>query len=244
MTMRWLSLFIVSAAVTIAGSATGVRAQAPDAQLDPSRFLRSGVDTIAVVVEMPGRSIPFATAIYSLRMTTRGGRAAWERSYRWLGNDGSRTADTLWFDAHSLAPIENHRHNSVQDAVTRFQASSAQTHYSSQGNAEQLADTTVAGPLYASGEFEELIGSSPLAIGYGAAYTLYYGPPRQLARLATFKVVRSDTTSGKDGKKVECWVVDASLSEGKSTFFVGKADRRVVRLVNHEDPSAAFIFLK
>jgi hypothetical protein len=39
-------------------------------------------------------------------------------------------------------------------------------------------------------------------------------------------------------------VVDAPLSEGLNTFFVSKRDRRVVRLVNHEDPSAAFVFSK
>ena len=154
------------------------------------------------------------------------------------------SADTLWIDAHTLAPIENHRHNGMQDAVTTFLQSSARTRYVSKGESEQYVDTTVAGPLYASGELEELIRSSPLAIGYSASYTLYYGPPGQLARPATFTVVRSESTTGRDGKPVECWVVDAPLSTGLNTFFVSKTDRRVVRLVNHEDPSAAFIFLK
>jgi hypothetical protein len=210
----------------------------------PERFLQPATDTIAVTVETQGRVIPFATAFRSLRRLTRANRSAIELTYQWRGNDGSATADTLWIDARTLAPIENHRHNGLQDGVTIFDGSSAHTRYTAKGKAEQRADTTVAGRLHASGELEDLIRSSPLALGYGAGYTLYYGPPGRLARSATFRVVRSETVTARNGMPVECWVVDAALSEGLNTFFISKSDRRVVRLVNHEDPSAAFVFTK
>lgn len=214
------------------------------AALHPERFLQPATDTITVTVETQGRVIPFATAFRSVRRVTHGNRSSLELTYRWRGNDGSTTADTLWVDARTLAPIENHRHNGFQDATTTFDGSSAHTKYTAKGKAEQQADTTVAGPLYASGELEDLIRTSPLAIDYAAAYTLYYGPPGRLARPATFRVVRTDTITARNGKPVECWVVDAPLSEGLNTFFVSKTDRRVVRLVNHEDPGAAFVFTR
>jgi hypothetical protein len=214
------------------------------AALAPTKYLRATADTIAVTVESRGQTIPFATAIHTLRQVTRSGRTAWELTYRWFGNDGSRTADTLWIDAATLLPIENRRHNGLQDAVTSFEASAVHTRYTTPGRSEQRADTAVGGTLYASGELEELIRSSPLALGYNASYTLYYGPPRRLARPATFKVVRSEVVPDRKGRPVDCWVVDAPLSEGLNTFYVSKADHRVVRLVNHEDPTAAFVFVK
>lgn len=220
-----------------------VRAQSNIAPA-PARFLVPTTDTIAVTVEAQGRVIPFATAFRSLRRVTRNNRAAVELTYQWRGNDGSSTADTLWINAQSLAPIENHRHNGLQDAVTIFDASSAQTRYTPRGKSELQADTTVAGQLYASGELEDLIRSSPLAARYSGAYTLYYGPPGRLVRPATFRVVRSETITARNGQPVECWVVDAPLTEGLNTFFISKADRRVMRLVNHEDPSAVFVFTR
>lgn len=220
-----------------------VRAQ-PTSAASSARFLVSRTDTIAVTVETRGRLIPFATAFRSLRRVTRNNRAAVELTYQWRGNDGSTTADTLWIDPRSLAPLENHRHNGLQDAVTTFDGSSARTRYTPKGKSPLRADTTVAGRLYASGELEDLIRSSPLAPGYSGAYTLYYGPPGRLARPAAFRVVRSETIAARDGRPVECWVVDVTLSEGLNTFFVSKTDRRVIRLVNHEDPNAAFVFTK
>ena len=211
---------------------------------DPARFLVPATDTIAVTVETQGRVIPFATAVRSIRRAPRSGRAAIELTYQWHGSDGSATADTLWIDASSLAPIENHRHNGLQDAVTKFAGSSAHTRYVPTGKAELRADTTVVGRLYASGELEDLIRSAPLTLGYSGAYTLYYGPPGRIVRPATFRVVRSETVVARNGEAFDCWVVDAPLSEGLNTFFIGKVNRRVIRLVNHEDPNAAFVFTR
>lgn len=208
------------------------------------KLLAPATDTVAVTVETEGRTIPFATAFQTVRRVPRRGRAAIELTYQWHGNDGSATADTLWVNAADLAPIENHRHNGLQDAVTLFERSGAHTRYTTKGKGQQQADTTVAGRLYASGELEELIRLSPLAPGYFGSYTLYYGPPGQLARRAEFHVARSETLLGRDGTRADCWVVDAPLSEGLNTFYVRKSDRRVVRLVNHEDTSAAFVFTK
>ena len=226
-------------------SVAALAAQAQSAhRIPPGQLLRPTTDTIAVTVEVQGRSIPFATAFHGIRHATRNNQAAWELTYRWLGNDGSATADTLWVDAITLEPIENHRHNGLQDGVTVFRGTSAHTRYTPKGTSEQHVDTTVQGLLHASGELEELIRTSPLAVGYRAAYTLYYGPPGQLVRPATFRVVRSQVVSGRDGKAVDCWVVDAPLSAGLNTFFVSKGDHRVVRLENHEDPSATFVFVR
>lgn len=208
----------------------------------PRAILVPTTDTIAVTVQSRGQTFPFATAFRSVRHVTRDNRAAVELTYQWRGNDGSATADTLWIDARSMAPIENHRHNGSQDAVTTFDASSAHTRYTLTGMKEQRADTSVAGRLYASAELEDLIRSAPLALGYHGAYALYYGPPGQLIRRATFRVVGSQTIEARNGKRTECWVVDAPLTEGLNTFFISKADRRVIRLVNHEDPNAAFVF--
>ena len=207
-------------------------------------LLRAAVDTVAVTVEMPGRVVPFATAIESLRRVRRAGRDAWEQSYQWFGNDGSRTADTLWFDAVTLVPLENHRHNGAHDATTIFRPSGASTRLTPRGGSEQVSDTSVAGPLFASGEFAALIRSAPLSDAFATTYALYYGPPRASVRPGPFRVVRSETIKSRSGMAVECWVVDAALSEGLNTFYISKADRRVVRLVNHEDPNAAFVFTR
>src|SRR5436190_23697659 len=86
---------------------------------------RPATDTIAVTVEFRDKKLPMATAIKSLRPTTRAGRQAVELTYQWRRNDGSATADTVWIDAQTLAPIENHRHNGLQDGVTTFERSSA-----------------------------------------------------------------------------------------------------------------------
>lgn len=239
------SFRVAASATAYLVSVAAFAAQAQSSQrIPPGQLLRPTTDTISVTVEVQGRSIPFATAFHALRHTKRNKQAVWELTYRWLGNDGSATADTLWVDAITLAPVENHRHNGLQDGATVFSGASAHTRYTPRGKSELHADTTVQGLLHASGELEELIRTSPLAVGYRAAYTLYYGPPGQLARPATFRVARSQVVAGRDGKAVDCWVVDAPLSAGLNTFFVSKGDHRVVRLENHEDPSATFVFLR
>jgi hypothetical protein len=205
-------------------------------------YITGAVDTIAITVETQRGAVPVATAVASVRQTRHLRVASWELTYQWLGNDGSRTADTLWVDQKSLMPLENHRHNGILDGVTVFERSAAHTRYTPRGETERRADTTVVGPLYASGELEILIRSATLRAGYSARYTLYYGPPGQLARPASVRVVRSETIVDRSGKSVECWVVDAPLSEGLNTFYVSKVDHRVIRLVNHEDPNAAFVF--
>lgn len=210
--------------------------------LDPAR-LRPAADTVAVTVEVPGRTIPFATALESLRRVTRAGHPAWEQVYQWYGNDGSRTADTLWFDATTLRPIENHRHNGVHDAEIVYAGSAVHTRLVPRGGTEQVTDTMIASPLFASGELAALIRASPLREGYAATYPLYYGPPRAV-RPAPIRVVRSEMARTRNGSMVDCWVVDANLSEGLNTFYVSKADHRVIRLVNHEDPNAAFVFTR
>jgi hypothetical protein len=211
--------------------------------LDP-RLLLAGTDTVAVTVEIPGRIVPFATAVESLRRVRRGGAAAFEQSYQWFGKDGSRTADTLWLDARTLLPLENHRHNGAHDASTIFRPSGARTRLTPKGGSEQITDTSIAGPLFASGEIAAIIRASPLAVGFAATYALYYGPLRTPVRPGPFRVTGSETVKSRAGQPVECWVVDAALSEGLNTFYIAKADRRVVRLVNHEDPSAAFVFTR
>ena len=107
-----------------------------------------------------------------------------------------------------------------------------------------MSDTIIAGPLFASGELAALIRASPLSTGFAASYQLYYGPPRTPIRPGSFHVTGSATVKSRVGKSVECWVVDAPLSEGLNTFYISKSDRRVIRLVNHEDPTAAFVFTR
>jgi hypothetical protein len=222
----------------------GAAAQAtPGAPLNAA-LLRLGTDTVAVTVEMPGRVVPFATAVESLRRATRGGTETLEQTYQWFGNDGSRTADTLWLDATSLLPLENHRHNGAHDATTVFRTSGAHTRLIPKKGLEQVSDTSIAGPLFASGELAAIIRASPLAVGFAAAYALYYGPPRSLVRPGPFRVIGTETITSRAGTSVDCWVVASALSEGLNTFYVSKADRRVIRLVNLEDPNAAFVFTR
>jgi hypothetical protein len=223
---------------------SGVAAQSSSAAPLNAGLLLPGTDTIAVTVEMPGRVIPFATAVESLRRVRRAGVEMFEQSYQWFGNDGSRTADTLWVNARTLLPVENHRHNGAHDAMTVFRPSGAHTRLTPPGGSEQVSDTSIAGPLFASGELAPIIRASPLAAGFAATYALYYGPPRTSVRTGPFRVVGSETIKSRAGQSVECWVVDAALSEGLNRFYISKADRRVVKLVNHEDPKAAFVFTR
>jgi hypothetical protein len=122
-----------------------------------------------------------------------------------------------------------------------YAGSAVHTRLVPRGGTEQVTDTMVGSPLYASGQLASLIRASPLTDGYAATYTLFYGPPRAV-RTAPFRVVRSEVVRTRNGSMVDCWVVDANLSEGLNTFYVSKTDRRVIRLVNHEDPNAAFVF--
>ena len=210
--------------------------------LDPTR-LSPAVDTVAVTVEVPGRTIPFATAVESLRRTTRAGRPVWEQAYQWYGNDGSRTADTLWFEFSTLRPIENHRHKGAHDARIVYAGNAVHMRLVPRVGTEQVTDTTIRTPFFASGQLAALIRASPLTVGYSATYTLYYGPPRAV-RAVPIRVVGSEVVRMRNGSEMDCWVVDASLSEGLNTFYVSKADHRVIRLVNHEDPNAAFVFTR
>jgi hypothetical protein len=137
--------------------------------------------------------------------------------------------------------MEEHRHNLEQDAKAVYAGRAVRTRMVPRGGAEQVADTTLAAPIFASGELAALIQASPLRAGFAATYTLYYGPPHAV-RAAPFRVVRSEMVRTRNGSMIDCWVVDANLSDGLNTFFVSKADHRVIRLVNHEDPNAAFVF--
>lgn len=205
------------------------------------QHLRPSTDTIEVTAELPGRSIPIATAIQSLRRETRAGRATWRQVYQWRGKDGSRTADTLWFDARTLAPVEHRRHNAAMDAVTTFSPGRARTRTVPKSGKPVVHDTTVAGALYASGQLDALLRAAPLAEGFGATYRLYYGPPAPV-RAARVSVARSATITTRAGRAVECWVVEALLPEGRNVVYIARADRRTLRLENFEDPKAMFLF--
>lgn len=204
------------------------------------RLLDAGVDTLFVTVEQPGRVVPVAVAVQSLRRVKKNGVDAWEQTYQWHGTRGDSTADTLWYALSNLTPIENHRHNGIEDAVTEFHTSSAHTVSIARSGTRAVSDTSIAGPLYASGEFESIIRASPLSQGYRARYNLYYGG--RSIRSGPFEVVRSERVTRRDGQNVECWVVDAELSEGLNRFWIDKKTRKLVKLENHEDPTAAFVF--
>jgi len=206
------------------------------------RLLTPGVDTLAVTVEQPGRVVPVAVAVQSLKRVKRNKVDAWEQVYRWHGNNGDSTADTLWYRFSDLRPLENHRHNSLHDAVTVFAPSSAHTVLIPRSGGREVSDTSIAGPLYASGEIEAIIRTSPLRPGYKAGYNLYYGGGEGSVRPGPFEVVRSEMLKTRGGQTVECWVVDAKLSEGLNTFWIDKKTRKLVKLENHEDPTAAFVF--
>jgi hypothetical protein len=228
--------------VVVAAGVCGVPrlfAQGSNSELK-GKLLVAGIDTLAVTVEQQGRSFPVATAIQSMRRVRRGTTEAWEQTYRWYGQNGDSTADTLWYDASNLKPLENHRHNSLHDAVTVFRPSSAHTDLTPHGGAKEASDTTIQGPLYASGEIESIIRASPLRVGYKGQYNLYYGGPLGV-HPASFEVVRSERTTMRNGEAVECWVVDA-MTVALNTFWIDKKTRKLLKLVNHEDPTAAFVF--
>jgi hypothetical protein len=206
-------------------------------------LLRAGTDTLTVTVEQPGRVVPVAHAVQSLKRVEKNKIAAWEQVYRWYGNNGDSTADTLWYAVSNLRPIENHRHNSLHDAVTVFGPSSAHTTLVPRsGGGRQVSDTSITTALYASGEFESIVRASPLRVDYRGRYNLYYGAGSRSVRPGPFEVVRTETVKTRTGREVECWVVDAALSEGLNTFWIDKKTRQLVKLENHEDPTAAFVF--
>jgi hypothetical protein len=219
-------------------------AQSKRAETLNGALLKPGIDTLAVSVEQPGRVVPVAIAIQSLKRGKRNNLEAWEQVYRWYGNRGDSTADTLWYAVSNLRPIENRRHNSLHDAVTVFSSSSARTVLMPRSGGREVSDTSITGPLYASGEFESIIRASPLRLGYKAQYNLYYGGGTKSVRPGPFEVVRAETIATRSGQNVECWVVDAKLSEGLNTFWIDKTTRKLVKLENHEDPTAAFVFRK
>jgi hypothetical protein len=205
-------------------------------------LLTASVDTLAVTVEQPGRVVPVAVAVQSLKRVKRANVDAWEQIYRWYGNNGDSSADTLWYTVSNLRPIENHRHNSVHDAVTVFGPSSAHTVLIPRSGGRQVSDTAISALLYASGEFESIVRVSPLRPGYKAQYNLYYGGGTRSVRPGPFEVVRTETIKTRGGHDIECWVVDAKLSEALNTFWIDKKTRKLVKLENHEDPTAAFVF--
>jgi hypothetical protein len=232
---------VVATAVTMALAVSQLFGQPQRGSLNGS-LLTAGVDTLAVTVEQPGRVVPVAVAVQSLTRVKKRNVDAWEQVYRWHGNNGDSTADTLWYAVSNLKPIENHRHNSLHDAVTVFASASAHTVLIPRSGGRQVSDTTISGPLYASGEFESIVRASPLRQGYKAEYNLYYGGGSNSVRPGPFEVVRTETIRTRDGQAKECWVVDAKLSEGLNTFWIHKKTRKLVKLENHEDPTAAFVF--
>jgi hypothetical protein len=151
--------------LTIPLSASQLFAQGRRVEALDGGLLTPGIDTLAVTVEQPGRVVPVAVAIHSLKRVNRNNLAAWEQVYRWHGKNGDSTADTLWYAVSNLKPIENHRHNSLHDAVTVFASSSAHTVLIPRSGERQIRDTSITGPLYASGEFESIIRASPLRPG-------------------------------------------------------------------------------
>jgi hypothetical protein len=233
---------LAAKALTIALVAFTLPAHGQGTLLNGS-LLTAGTDTLTVTVEQPGRVFPVAHAVQSLKRVQRNNIAAWEQVYRWYGTNGDSTADTLWYAVSGLRPLENHRHNSLHDAVTVFGHSSARTILVPRsGTGREVSDTSITNPLYASGEIESIVRASPLRMGYRAQYNLYYGGGPGSVRSGPFEVVRTETVKTRGGRDVECWVVDAALSEGLNTFWIDKKTRELVKLENHEDPTAAFVF--
>jgi hypothetical protein len=207
-----------------------------------TQYLTPRVDTVAATASAGDQVVPFGTAYRTVRAVRHAGKASLQITFRFVGKNEIRRADTIWVDPASLAPFESRLHNGVFDAVTVFEGSAIHTRITPHGQAEHRIDTTVVGTLYSAEEYTELILTAPLANGYQHTYDLYYGIPGYQVRRGTFRVLRTESVADRHGSVVDCWVVEAVLAEGLNQVYISVDDRRLVRVVNNADPRATIVF--
>lgn len=89
----------------------------------------------------------------------------------------------------------------------------------------------------------ELIQTLPLGPGYEANIIFYDAGIDKKADRYTFKVAGSESITGWDGRRVDCWLITADYNTGKvqSRWWVDKSSQVVLREEAHLEDGALFV---
>ncbi|HYR08385.1 MAG TPA: hypothetical protein VEQ60_11470 [Longimicrobium sp.] len=155
---------ILSAGAALAVLAFPACARGQDAVLDPAAIFPA-VDT-TYTVSGRDHSDTTATAVQSLRRTTRGGVEVWEMAY--AHRDATMNmVDTTFFTASTLLPVTQHRQNARHRLEVAFDGPRVRVSRLEAGAAAPaVREHSFDHPVYAGSMMDIVYRALPLAAGY------------------------------------------------------------------------------
>jgi hypothetical protein len=234
--IRCAVAFALSALPTIAsiGYAQATEWRAPDVD---ARFIRAGVDTLAVFLTRDGKRERIAYVIDAISLeTSSNGDTLIRRVYSWIDKGRVRT-DTI-VDERNRFTMRRYYATLPSGGANVVSLTSGRL----SGSVERLRktvtiDSAVAGPVYNGATLDLLLRASPLALGYEVEVPAFI-PENGVVPIKA-RVAGSDTVPGAG----VYWRVTANFAGLPVTFWIDQTNRRLGRQTLEPGPGVRLEFV-
>ncbi|HET6764606.1 MAG TPA: hypothetical protein VFH27_13070 [Longimicrobiaceae bacterium] len=188
--------------------------------------VREGVDTVGMVMTVNGRSLPIGMLVVETRrVTAPGGAPAVWRVETTTSRLVASTVDTFVVQMATLAAVSNRTH---EDRVAALDYAGGMVRGTiAEGGAVGRVEVPLPAPVFYDGAMDIVLGALPLADGYEAHLPVYDDEAGAVAwRLV--RVAGSDSLPGEGGM-ADAWRVETSRGTTRSTYWMDKRTRRMLR---------------
>lgn len=216
----------LSAGATLAMLALPACARGQDAVLDPAAIFPA-VDTTYTVTG-PNHSDTTATAVQSLRRTTRGGVEVWAMAY--AHRDASMNmVDTTFFTVGTLMPVAQHRRNARHRLEVAYDGPRVRVSRLEAGaGAPAVREHGFDHPVYAGSTMDIVYRALPLAGGYRTRVPFFI-PERQQVFWYDVEVVGMEEVQVR-GTTTRAWRVHATLQDFRDVYWISPDTRALLKV--------------
>jgi hypothetical protein len=188
--------------------------------------VREGTDTLTLVMEKNGVALPVGILVVETRRVSGpGGVAALSRVEVTTSRMMAASVDTFVVALATLAPLSQRTHEERAVALDNDGRHVSGT--IAEGQASGRVDVTVATPVFYDHSMDLVLGALPLVEGYEADLPVYDDEAGAVA-WRHLRVAGTDRLPG-EGELVDAWRVETSRGRVRSTYWIDKATRRMLR---------------
>jgi len=188
--------------------------------------VREGTDTLAMVMTVRERSLPIGMLVVETRRVAGpGGAPAVQRVETTTSRVIPSTVDTFVVQLASLAPVSQRTH---EDRVVALDYAGAAVRGTiTEGGATGRVEVTLPTTVFYDNAMDLVLGALPLAEGYAASLPVYDDEAGRVA-WRQVRVTGSDSVPGEGGM-ADAWRVETTRGTTRSTYWMDKRTRRMLR---------------
>lgn len=216
---------IVAASATLAVLALPACSGAQEARLDPAAIVPA-VDT-TYTVSGPDHSDTTATAVQSLRRTTRGGVEVWEMAYVHRSSTVNMV-DTTVFTVGTLIPVSQHRRNERHHLDVAFDGPRVRVTRTETGGEPVVREHRFDQPVYAGSMMDIVFRALPLQAGYRTRVPFFL-PERQQVYWIDVEVLGMEEVRVR-GAATRAWRVRTNIGESPDVYWISPDTRALLKV--------------